>query len=111
MRGTKPSKKCLNRRRWNTDQSWHFEALYQIRGRAVRARIRRNAYDNQSSRVAELFDGDKWNVLVALPIGSEFKDVSYVQPNVTGPQVGLFEKAADDLADEVEQLLAIHAGE
>lgn len=36
-------------------------------GTRVRVRIRRNAYDSQSSATASLFDGSKWHVIADLP--------------------------------------------
>jgi len=64
---------------WNANQSWCYESITEHgEGVRLRVKIRRNAYDNQSSAICERWDGDAWKQVVSRPIEQmECSVVSY----------------------------------
>lgn len=61
--------KVLNERLWNGSQSAYFEGLYKIGERTLKAKVRRDSYDKQSSAVIKVYDPkeNKWNFLDEIP--------------------------------------------
>lgn len=53
---------------WNAHQSWCYEAITDHGGERLRVKIRRNAYDDQSSAICERWTGDEWKQVVSRPI-------------------------------------------
>ena len=75
----------ISERVWNGSQSVNFERLVAIGDKRVRYRIKVDAYDFQSSAIAEIWNGERWNRIHVIP-GEEVltrKMVSYVTKGVT----------------------------
>jgi hypothetical protein len=105
----------------NSNQSWYFTKVVrmQIKGdgdyglakeRAVRVRIRRNAYDNQSHAVCEVFSNEKWNRVCYKPIG-ECRSYKTSYTDTYGNNVmesvawARFEDDATDLFEKANKIL------
>lgn len=95
------TKTAINPIAYNTDQSWNYQVHFLTgNGVMLRISIRRNAYDNQSHARVEAFDGAglKWNPLGSIPFETcACKTISYVQKQLTGSDMVLFEQDADRL--------------
>ena len=65
----------------NHNQSWSYTQIVEKEGKKLRVRIRRNAFDNQSHALAELWAGTEWRQVISRPIEvMECRNVSYVLP-------------------------------
>ncbi len=70
----------ISDRTWKGHQSWNREVIENVGGRRIRFSIKVDSYDFQSWARAEVWNGDKWNVIHSIA-GQEiksFKKVSYV---------------------------------
>jgi len=98
--------KRLRQRVWEGEQSWHYEALWQLtNGDRVLVNIKRNAYDSQSHAHAQLFSptARRWNTVVSLPITLlHCRELNYVTKNV---RPSVFERDEKTLLDEVMVVL------
>ncbi len=80
----KPRTTVISERVYNQNQSWYFKRTVKVGTHKLRTRIRRNAYDFQSSALVERWDGDKWRNVCSAPIMEcECRRVSYVQNGIT----------------------------
>lgn len=94
----------LTQKIWKANQSWHYEALWQVNDRRIKISIRRNAFDEQNHCVAKMFDGDKWNGIASTPHSRmNCNHLSYMQPNP--PTVKDFQTDEDILLAEVKMIL------
>lgn|SRR3990167_1663496 len=101
--------KLLHSRWYLANQSWFYEAVWAVQNRVVRVNVRRNVYDSQSHEHLFLFDGDKWNLLMARPLnGVRFKPVSYVHETLTPVQKSLFTATEAELIAEAVDILMEH---
>lgn len=102
-------RKKLDERLWNAQQSWSYEAIYELTsGRDVhkiRIYIKRNAYDAQSHLKVERWDGSEWKQMRYFAMTAEwftFK-VSYVDQR---PDWASFRADTEELLDQAVLLLA-----
>ena len=93
---------------WNSDQSWFFESLWKIEKRVVRIHIRRNAYNQQSYEQVYLFDGDKWNLIVNLPISQSFEKIHYTHKELSSSQEQIFYDTEKILIETISTILFNH---
>jgi len=81
---------------FNTDQSWQYQALWQLGEDRLRILIRRNAYDHQSYARVEVFSFAlrKWEPLADLPYAkmsvTKAGRISYVNTSLTDNQKAYF---------------------
>ena len=108
----------ISKRTWNASQSWHYEELLEIptaTGVAkIRIYIRSNAYDEQSSGVAERWDGARWQQIthrsgVELAsrhgqMGSK-RPVSYTSSTLSAAALAAFAADRDSLLKEAKAIL------
>jgi hypothetical protein len=92
---------------WNASQSWYFEALHEHGDTRIRIRIRRNAYDNQSFLIAEVWSPTtlSWNEATTLPMNADRQShsVQYFQEKIT---VEHFARDERDLLHTVSIILS-----
>lgn len=78
------AQKVIKARTWESNQSWYHETTTKIDGHTLKASIRRNAYDHQSSAKVLRWDGNEWQCVCQRPIEECCcYEVSYVQKNIT----------------------------
>lgn len=75
---------------WNANQSWNYDWIGVVSGlvsgRRFRVKIRRNAYNEQSSAAGYIYDTrqSKWNAIVSFPIENcDCNHLSYTNNNVS----------------------------
>ncbi len=81
-------KECVSSRCYKQTQSWWFERILKftspVQSFKLRIVIRRNAFDFQSYGHVDMWDGNKWNNVIDVPITElESRKVDYVTLNVT----------------------------
>jgi hypothetical protein len=81
---------------FNQGQSWNLvQVVETVTGQKLRVRIRRNAYDEQSYGLAELWNGQEWSEVIQRPIMSlKCKSACYTDQC---PNTKLFDEDANDL--------------
>jgi hypothetical protein len=96
---------------WNTNQSWNARQHFATAdGRRLRADIRRNAYDFQSSATLSGFDpaAMSWNVIASLALTAEAfpaLSLSYVRNPLTGSDMVALEDTVDALLAQGRMIL------
>lgn len=81
----------------NHNQSWSYTQVIEESDKKFRVRIRRNAYDNQSFAVAELWTGTDWNQIISRPIEKmKCHSILYYEP-LTARDETIFKQDAEDL--------------
>ncbi len=96
--------KKISERVWYGSQSVNFERIFALGEKRIRFRIKVDAYDFQSSGVAEIWNGERWNRIHVIP-GEELKSTkktSYVTKNVT---IKVFAPDIDELERVTQAVL------
>lgn len=82
----------------NRNQSWNLERITVTDVGRFRIRIRRNAYDEQSWGIAEVWTDAGWSQVVHRDINElRCKSSSYVRKVLTPGMTGDFDQDANDL--------------
>ena len=110
--------RSISKRTWNASQSWHYEELLEIPTTSgvakVRIHIRSNAYDEQSSGVAERWDGARWQQIThrsGIELASRHgamgskRPVSYTSSTLSPAALAAFTADRDALLKEAQAIL------
>lgn len=92
---------------YNVEQSWYLKQHFEFKGFKVRIIVKRNAYDNQSSAIAQVLDVSvpKWNTIASIPYTQMMANGSYVLKELAQSQKQTFFLDADELKKQVEFIL------
>ena len=111
--------RSISKRTWNASQSWHYEELLEIPSATgvakVRIHIRSNAFDEQSSGVAERWDGTRWQQIThrsGVELASRHgqmgqkRPVSYTSSELSLEALAAFTTDRDALLKEAKTILS-----
>ncbi|MFA7523703.1 MAG: hypothetical protein WCY71_12330 [Halothiobacillaceae bacterium] len=93
---------------YNSQQSWFAQQHYELNGFKVRVTIKRNAYDDQSSAIAQVLDAKtpKWNTIASIPHPQMKSNGSYVIKSLSATQQATFKQDILTLINKAKMLLA-----
>lgn len=92
---------------YNAEQSWFLKQHFEFKGFKVRVIIKRNAYDEQSSAIAQVLDSSvpKWNTIASIPFSQMKAHGSYVLKALAESHKRTFFLDVDELKKQLEMIL------